>query len=181
MENLEQVCKETKEKLDKIQKDIQTTYDENEIVRKFLELQNEKKNLTEQLNQITSQININNWLTCKHIWVTTKQSRDYGENRTYNYCSCIKCGLSYEVFDEYETIGKEVLNDDLKREMFEFLQEHIAARYKDLHSLYFCNLQEGQLIYQKIKAKNPELTDELILQLWEKEIDKKTSRTRKRK
>lgn len=181
MEKLTLLYTELAKKLDENQKSSIKIYEENEIVRKYLKLQKEQKKLTMELANISKEINIQKWSSCNHIWVITKHDYDATEGRSYNYCSCIKCGLSYEVFLDYEKMGKDALNDPARKEMFDYLFTHNTAQYKGLSSNYSCNLDEAQAIYQKIKAKNPDITDEIMLQLWERELDKKLSRTRKRK
>ena len=153
MDNLEQEYLNIKAILNQKQKEIGQLYNEKVEVQNFLKLQKEIKKLQEQMQKIEKAINNQNWSTCKHIWLITKRNYDSGEGRTYNYCSCLKCGLSYEVFDEYETKGKEVLNDLIKAQMFEFLLEHPSARYQGISSNYYVNLEEAQSIYRKIKKK----------------------------
>ncbi len=181
MDNLEQEYLKIKAVLNQKQKEIGQLYNEKVEVQNFFKLQKEVQELQEQMLKIIKAINSQNWSTCKHIWLVTKQSYDPGEGRTYNYCSCLKCGLSYEVFDEYETKGKEALNDLTKAQMFEFLQKHPSARYRGLHSNYYANLEETQNIYRKIKKRNPDLSDEIVLQLIEEQLNKKKGLTRKRK
>lgn len=181
MENLSLIQHELNKKLDENKKASTKIYEENEIVRKYLKLQEEQNKLTMELANISREINIQKWSSCNHIWVITKHDYDFTEGRSYNYCSCIKCGLSYEVFLDYEKMGKDALNDSARKEMFDYLFTHNTSQYKGLSSNYCCNLEEAQAIYQKIKAKNPNITDEIMLQLWERELDKKFSRTRKRK
>lgn len=180
MGNLEQEYKDVVERLKRKSKELYKIYNENEEVRKFLKMQKEEIELQKEKAKLEQEINVYKWSTCNHIWLITKQSYDSGEGRTYNYCSCVKCGLSYEIFEEYETVGKEILNNEKKAQMFDFLQEHPSARYKGLKSNYFCNLQKAQSIYEGIKKRNPDLTEEMILQLLEEKLSKKNE-TRKRK
>ena len=109
MENLEQEYLNIKESLKLKRDEIGHLCNDYVEVQNFLKLQKEIKKLQEQMQKIEKAINNQNWSTCKHIWLITKRSYDSGEGRTYNYCSCLKCGLSYEVFDEYEVPFKNII------------------------------------------------------------------------
>ena len=181
MDNLEKEYEVIKKKLDKIIEEGDYLLAQHEIIKSYLNINEEIANLSQQLEVITKKINFNKWNSCNHMWFITKRTFDSGEGRSYDYCSCVKCNLSYEVFAEYEQRGKDVFENSQKAQMFEFLQEHNGAQYKGLSSNYFGNFNTIQSIYKEVKAANPNLDDNIILQLIKEKLIKKENKTRKRK
>lgn len=180
MDNLEREYDLIKEKLAKAIDEEHHLLAQHEIIKDYLNINEEIASLSQQLEATVKKINFNKWSSCNHLWFITKRTFDPGEGKSYDYCSCVKCHLSYEVFAEYEQLGKDLFDNSQKAQMFEFLQEHNGAQYKGLSSNCFGNFNTIQSIYKEVKAANPNLDDKIIFQLMEEKL-LKGSKTRKRK
>lgn len=147
--------------------------EKNDIVREYLSLRENKRNLQLQLNLLHEKAKKKEYAECNHIWV---QISDYGYG--HEYCGCIKCGLDERVQHENNLC---VLSDD-EILMKNFMRFNYYR--KGLISISSCNLQLAMAIYNKIIEKYPDIDDETALKYFEIALDNirdiKVSSKRKR-
>ena len=78
MDNLEKEYEVIKKKLDKIIEEGDYLLAQHEIIKSYLNINEEIANLSQQLEVITKKINFNKWNSCNHMWFITKRSFDQG-------------------------------------------------------------------------------------------------------
>ena len=97
---------ELKKEYDEIEKQRVLVVDElkrlenDELVKRYLELEKENHNLYDKQLRLYCSIKKEEYDECKHILVYSKIDYDRDEGRTYRSCGCIKCGLDNSVLGE---------------------------------------------------------------------------------
>lgn len=168
MENKKDSYNEVGIKLQETDKELQAL-EQNSLVKKYIELNNTKKELLSQQKQLYKDLRLEQFSSCKHILVATFYENDSFEGRTYNYYGCIKCGLDQKIFSLLERYDRL---DDLPFEqkiMYEYLYEN-----PELNGLYngvSCNLSLARAIYLRLKSIYPDIDDETARKYFEIALD----------
>lgn len=137
--------------------------EENEIVKKHLEIKKQNENLYEKQLDLYKKIKYEEYESCKHILVYTEIDYDKYEGRTYRSYGCIKCGLDNSILKQerkWLTFPQMIMHDYLKEKYLNGSKTKIA-----------CDLELAQAIYSKIKEENPDIDDETAIRYFEIALD----------
>lgn len=131
--------------------------EENDAVKKYLELKKQRDSLYERDFILYKEIKFEEYKYCQHILVYSKI--EHG-NRS---CGCIKCGLDNSILDykrEWLTFNKQVMYDYLRGKYLRGKETKIA-----------CNLDLAQAIYSKLKESYPDIDDETVVKYFGSALD----------
>lgn len=131
--------------------------------------------------KLIKQFKIEEFNSCKHLWVITKSDHDYIEGRTDRFCGCIKCGLNQEVLNKANGIfGTKFLTFE-EQIMYDYLKSGIHMRGQMVP--VSCDIDLARSVYSKIKENNPDIDNETAQKYFEIALDniRKTKVTDERK
>jgi len=138
----------------------------NDIVRRYLELKKENDILYNKELKLYSSIKKEEYDECRHILVYSKIDHDRLEGRTYRCCGCIKCGLDTSVLDEesdYLTHTQKIMYDYLRKNHLNYLN--------GIKTDILCDINLATSIYSKIKEAHPNIDDKTALKYFEIALD----------
>ena len=142
--------------------------EENENVKRYIELCKKRKQLIGTERKTYREMKNTQYLMCNHLWITSRFENDRVECRTYNYFGCIKCGLDQAVFAKVEFSDEEVLSYEEKI-MYNFMT---SIYYQSGHHIGMaCDLELGSAIYKKIKENHPNIIDEDAIKYFERALN----------
>lgn len=142
--------------------------DEDETVKKYLQLCNQNNELENQQKKLYREIKFEEYSSCNHIWVTALHDYDSSEGRSYNYHGCIKCGLDRRVFHlmnhnfrnyPFLSLGQQI--------MYDFFKSDYSCGNKEIDTQILCDLDLAKAIYSKIKKAHPDIDDETAIKCFE--------------
>lgn len=129
--------------------------EENEEVRRYLELCEQDRELDLKQFKLSLLIEKEKYQNCDHIWITTKD-----DGRHKPTCSCIKCGLNYSVLDgaysETAKVMRRVIEDSYSGNG-KMLKTSVDA------SDIYCDELLARAIFSKLKEHHPDCTDEELV------------------
>ena len=142
--------------------------EENEIVKRYIELYEKSKQLIREARKAYKGMKRTQYLMCNHLWIISKFENDSVESRTYNYFGCIKCGLDQSVFVKVEFSDNAKLSFE-EKVMYDFMT---SIYYQDGRYIgVACDLELGTAIYKKIKEKYPNISDEDAIKYFERALN----------
>ncbi len=168
MQNLNEKYQSVLEQREKVLKEIQDMQ-QQEIIKKYLELQKQKDNLEDEYNQLYKEVKMEEYKSCQHILVTDTVA---GSGFNYQqYFGCIKCGLTSKVLD----FPREKLNSLQLQAMYDYLYKNhfINNTFYDLRRLtgietnIDCDIDLAQAIYTRIKNAHPTIDDVTAIKYFE--------------
>ena len=140
----------------------------NELVKKFLELQQRETNLEIKSNELYKAMKFQEYASCKHIWITTVYESSDFEGRSYDYCKCLKCGLDEWLFYLYDNSYSKRKPQIEQEAMYSYMVSH---NYRTgIYTRIYCEALLAQEIYQKIKKLHPDIDDETIIKYFKLEL-----------
>lgn len=154
-------------------KDIElekSTLEENEIVKRYLQLKKDITKLQNKKIKIYKEMKYQEYDKCNHILIYSKIENDPHESRTYKYRGCIKCGLDESVLDADYTLS---FDEQIK---YDYL---ISKGIRYIHGIQtdvVNNLEKAQLYYQKLKSKYQYEDDEEFAKYFEMCINTKSQK-----
>ena len=156
-----------KEQYDKIKSDRKeiigriNELEKNEAVKEYLDLCKQSVQLLGEQKQLYTQLKVEEYSSCNHIWVNTLHEYDSWEGRSYNYCGCVKCGLDRRVFHLMENHHDPDWLTVEQRIMYNFLKNNQSDF--GIKANILCDLDLAKAIYTKIKEAHPNIDDETIV------------------
>lgn len=135
--------------------------EENEAVKEYLDLCKQSDQLLREQKQLYTQVKVEEYSSCNHIWVNTLHEYDSWEGRSYNYCGCIKCGLDRRVLHLMENYHDQDWLTKEQRIMYNFLTNNQSDF--GIKTNLLCDLDLAKAIYSKIKEAHPNIDDETIV------------------
>ena len=131
----------------------------NEIVKKYLELEKENDNLYYRQINLYGKLKREEYDNCNHVLVYSKVEYDSFEGRSYKYCGCIKCGLDNSVLaEERDWLPYE------RKIMYDYLRKKYL---KGIKTDILCDINLATSIYSKIKESHPDIDDETAIKYFE--------------
>lgn len=138
--------------------------EENEFVKKYLNLSDKCKDLRNQQKELYEKVRIEEFKHCDHIWVATLSDHDPMECRTERYYGCIKCGLNQIVYKyTWQMLDEE------ERIMYDFMNN--GSYMKGIRTSIVCDLELAKAIYSKIKENHPNIDDNIAIKYLETALD----------
>lgn len=159
----EEIVKERKNVDDEIK-----ALEENEIIKRYIELCKKSKQLISEARKAYKGMKHTQYLMCNHLWVTSRFENDSVECRTYNYFGCIKCGLDQSVFAKIEFSDDVVLSFE-EKVMYDFMTSFYY--HSGRHIGLACDLELGTAIYKKLKENNPNISNEDAIKYFERALN----------
>lgn len=135
--------------------------EENEAVKEYLDLCKQSDQLLREQKQLYTQVKVEEYSSCNHIWVNTLHEYDSCEGRSYNYYGCIKCGLDRRVLHLMENYHDQDWLTKEQRIMYNFLTNNQSNF--GIKTNLLCDLDLAKAIYVKIKEAHPNIDDETIV------------------
>lgn len=135
--------------------------EENEAVKEYLDLCKQSDQLLREQKQLYTQVKVEEYSSCNHIWVNTLHEYDSCEGRSYNYYGCIKCGLDRRVLHLMENYHDQDWLTKEQRIMYNFLTNNQSDF--GIKTNLLCDLDLAKAIYSKIKQAHPNIDDETIV------------------
>ena len=172
MKNINELYQDVKSKRNELQNEIQIL-ENNEMVKKYFQLLSRDLQLSHEENSLYTDIMNEKYSNCNHIWVRTLLEGETSglDAFLHNYYGCIKCGLDYKVFSDANKVNNNLdfLTLD-EKVMYEYLKNNNPFRKENSISV-LCDIDLAKEIYSDIKAKYPNMDDETVIMLFEKEIN----------
>ena len=134
--------------------------EENEIVKEYIQLQENIENKKQEIQKYRRIINYAKMYDCKHIFVVTKKYIRNGEEQ--NIYQCICCGFTNNVPDGLKEFKSECIKRTRKNSSL------LSKEEQD----YF----EIEKIYKEILLNNPNISREEILKELRDKIKGKTKK-----
>ena len=103
------------------------------------------------------------YISCNHMWVTTRYVTNSFGSGSESYCGCIKCGLNQSVLRK--RIEYLSLKERIMYEYMETLGYYGYMRGTIINEL--CDLDLGCAIYSKINETHPGIDDETAKKYFE--------------
>ena len=138
--------------------------EEQDIIKKYLELNNKKNELLLQQEKLYFELKYNEYSSCNHMWVTVRYEHDTFEGRSESHYGCIKCGLNQDNLRKGLFFGRELLSLD-EQIMFDYMQTHGYRKGIFINEL--CNLELACAIYKRIKEVYPNIDDKIAKKYFE--------------
>ena len=129
-------------------------------VKRYLELEEECKNINKDLNNLYKKILFERYTNCKHIVVMSDYDYDSWEGRSYRYYGCIKCGLDEAVAKRGYGLNKE------ESTMLELMNEYKVYRIGGKHTDIACELEDAKELYSEIIENDKDLSDDEIISIF---------------
>ena len=164
MQNLNEKYQNALEQKENVLKEIQEMQ-EQEAVKKYMELQKQKNSLVEQCNDLYRKIKMEEYESCQHILI--KDPVEVGRVGRYfgqPYFGCIKCGLTSKVLDL--NLSREKLNSYPQiHAMYDYLNKNHAMlnHLKGIKTNIDCDIDLARAIYARIKNAHPTIDDETAI------------------
>ena len=133
-------------------------------VREYIELTRLLKEEQEESNRWYKIMKFDEYSTCNHVLVYTKEEEVSSPKGNYmrKYCGCIKCGLNQSINNHtYDTSN---LTDE-ERIQYEFLKKQ-DFRLSGIDTEINCGIVLAQNLYQTIIKENKDITDEALVELF---------------
>lgn len=159
--DLEIVYTDMTKDINDIDKEIWNLED-NPYVKKYLELQEQRKKLDLLRRNTYKLIKYNKYKNCNHLWIVTRDSYD-----EYDY-ACFKCGLTKKV-NRLVGRGKEDILTYDEKIMRKILETHNYKAGININAV--CNLELASAIYRKIMEYNPDIDDKTAVKYLEIALD----------
>jgi len=154
MSKLQEEYDELTEQREKIIGEIKSL-EENEKVKKYLELTIQNEILYNQQLSLYKDIKEEEYESCEHILVYSQIDCDRFEGRTHRNHGCIKCGLDTSILkadEEYLSYYEKVMYSYLRKKRLIGTETKIV-----------CDLDLARAIYSKIKQAHPDIDDETAI------------------
>lgn len=164
MSNINKEYNDTVTKRNEVKREL-FELEDNEIVKRYLELVDENEELEEQEKELYIELKKEEYISCKHLTVYSKMYHDCYEHRTYKNCACMKCGLDSTVLD-YD----KVFLIDEEKAMYDILKNNEDKIFRNKTEV-ICDINLAKAIYQKIKEKHPGISDKLARKYFEIALD----------
>lgn len=129
-------------------------------VKRYLELEEESRNINKDLNDLYKKILQERYANCKHIVVMSDYDYDSCEGRSYRYYGCIKCGLDEGVIHRGYGLNKE------ENTMLELMDEYKVYRIGGKQTGIACELRDARELYNEIIENDKDLSDDEIISIF---------------
>ena len=131
----------------------------NDIIKEYFKLLQTSKNLEEIRINKYKNMKLDEYSHCKHIWIIVSTKTKY---ESYG---CIKCGLDQRVYNcDY---CREFSFDE--QIMFDYLVDYPS--FDGTITNIYCDLELAKAIFNRIKEKNPRISDKMVLKYFEIALD----------
>ena len=137
---------------------------ENELVKRYIELNNRRINLELEFKDLSFKYEVQKLESCNHIFINGHVSRYFDGHRycTDEYKYCIKCGLDSKYLEQDETFLTK-----LQREMIYIYRRNNKGIYWN----HECDTKIATEIFQKIQKAFPEASDKELLEYFKVAIN----------
>ena len=156
-DNYNQILSERKEIIEQI-----NDLEEDETVKKYIELHSKNKELETQQKDLYKQIKVGEYSSCNHIWVHVLHDYDSLEGRSYDYHGCIKCGLDNSVLFLKQNYGSANFLAFDQRIMYDYITSDYPYN-SGISADLSCDFDLAKAYYAKIKEIHPDADDETIV------------------
>ena len=136
----------------------------DEKVKLYLDMVEQEKKLLEEEKSLYKSMKKNEYNDCDHILVNSKIK--YKKKYPFEYCGCIKCGLTDEVIDkELDSLSEE------QKIMYDHLKEHHITYLSGKQLFIYCDLSLAIAICNRIKEIYPNIDDEKLINYFSIALD----------
>ena len=158
------------EKIDKLKKEKQKIEEEikkledTDILKKYVKLQDDKKEVDNEIYEYYKKIGFKKYDNCNHIYVMIKIEGKQNIKRRYLPKICIKCGLDESTKSglyKYLSLEEKIMRD--------YLFKHPVLNKRCIN--ISCNPDLAKLIYLKLKEANLASDDDTLIKNFISVID----------
>lgn len=151
--NMKQKLKQSKEFIQSLEEKLNILMEEDSVI-KYIESSKEYRKKINLIKDLVEEIKYQEMLNCNHYFVITKEIENFDGHRTdtYNFATCIKCGLTNEhMFDYYSPYVGEYAK---MNEIYKSNRRYTFHGHCDHSELEFYKQE-----YVKFKEDNPMASD----------------------